>query len=52
MFNAAMVMKMKLALVAPAVIKNNLPKNPAVGGMPARENKANASIQQRKGFVL
>ena len=28
MFNAAMVMKMKLALVAPAVIKNSLPKNP------------------------
>ena len=47
-----MVMKVKLALVAPAVIKNSLPKNPAVGGMPAKENNDRANIQQRKGFVL
>ena len=37
---------------APAVNKNNLPKKPAVGGMPANENNANAKIQLNNGLVL
>ena len=36
---------------APAVSRNNLPKKPAVGGMPARENNAKAITQLKKGLV-
>ena len=39
-------------LEAPAVNKNSLPKNPAVGGMPANENNARVSIHARNGLVL
>ena len=32
--------------------RKNLPKKPAVGGMPARENSETVSTQLRNGFVL
>ena len=35
-----------------AVNKKNLPKNPATGGIPARENRANIIIKLKFGFVL
>jgi hypothetical protein len=37
---------------APAISRKNLPKNPAVGGTPANENKAMVSIHARTGLVL
>ena len=51
MFNAAIVMNQYFPLEAPDVNKNNLPKKPAVGGMPARENRARASVQLKNGLV-
>ena len=44
MFNAAMVINQYFPVEAPDVSKNNLPKNPAVGGIPASENNASASV--------
>jgi len=41
-----------LSLAAPAIIKNNFPKKPAVGGTPANENKAMVNTQDKNGLVL
>ena len=40
----------QLSIVAPAVSKNSLPKNQAVGGMPAKENRESAMIKANAGF--
>ena len=47
------IMVIVAALVAgPAINKNNLPKNPAVGGTPAKENKAMVNTHDNMGLVL
>ena len=51
MFKAAMMISNQFPLPAPAIIKKNLPKKPAVGGMPANENNEIVSTQVNNGFV-
>jgi len=50
MFSAAMINTGEFHFEALAVSKKHLPKKPYVGGIPASENSAIASIHDSKGL--
>jgi len=51
-FKAATLINRKFPLPDPASSKKNLPKKPAVGGTPARENSAIVSIHESRSVHL